>query len=61
MGRRTVPPISEPVPFELAPNADFVAEFPRDDGGRAGPDDAVDAFDAVLEPRDFAERDFTGE
>jgi hypothetical protein len=61
MGRRTVPLINEPVPFELAPNVDFVAEFPSDDGGRAGPDDAVDTFEAVLDPRDFTESDFTGE
>jgi len=61
IGRLAVPLINEPVPFGFAPNADFVAEFPSADGGRARPDDAVEAFDVVLEPRDFADADFTGD
>ena len=61
MGRRTVPPINEPVPVGFADNADFVALPDIADGGRAVVDDAVDALDAVLEPRDFADSDFTGE
>ena len=59
MGLLTVPPIKEPVPLELEPNAGFV-ELPSAEGGRAAVDDAVEAVDAVLDPRDFADCDFAG-
>lgn len=60
IGLRTVPPISEPVPVEVEASADFDDPPDRADGGRAV-EDAVDALEAVLEPRDFADNDFTGE
>jgi hypothetical protein len=60
IGRRTVPPINEPVPVEFF-NADFVASPDMADGGRAGAEEVLDAFDAVLAPRDFVDVDFTGE
>jgi hypothetical protein len=60
-----VPDIREPVPTPLGAKADFddPDADPLDiaDGGRAVVEDAVDAVDAVLEPRNFAETDFTGE
>jgi len=60
IGRRTVPPMSEPVPVEFF-RADFVASPDIAEGGRAGPEDAVDAFEAVLAPRDLEDCDLTGE
>jgi hypothetical protein len=62
IGRRTVPLISEPVlvPVEFF-NADFVPSLDIAEGGRAGPEEAVDAFEAVLAPRDLVDCDFTGE
>jgi hypothetical protein len=61
IGRRTVPLINEPVPAEFF-SADLVASPDIADGGRAGPDDAVDAFEAVLlAPSDFVDVDLTGE
>ena len=60
-GRRTLPDISEPVPVEFL-SADLVDSPDMADGGRAGPEDAVDRFDAVLAPKDFADwEDGTGE
>lgn len=61
IGRRTVPLISEPVPVEFF-RADFVDSPDIAEGGRAGPEDAVDAFEVVLAaaPRDFADCDFAG-
>jgi hypothetical protein len=61
IGRRTVPDINEPVPVEFF-RADFVDSPDMAEGGRAGPEDAVDKFEAVLAPRDFADwDDGTGE
>jgi hypothetical protein len=56
IGRRTVPDINEPVPVELF-RADFVDSPDIADGGRAGPEDAVDRFEVVLAPKDFADCD----
>lgn len=62
IGRRTVPLIKEPVPLGFDATADFVRESAdKADGGRAVVDDAVDALETVLEPRDIADCDFTGE
>jgi hypothetical protein len=55
-GRRTVPDISEPVPVEFF-SADFVESVDMAEGGRAGPEDSVDRFEAVLVPKDFADWD----
>jgi|TARA_R110002003_G_scaffold296_7_gene18663 hypothetical protein len=60
IGRRTVPLINEPVLVGFF-NADFVDSPDIAEGGRAGPEDAVDAFEAVLAPNDFVDADFTGE
>jgi hypothetical protein len=60
-GRRTVPDINEPVPVEFF-SADFVDSPDMAEGGRAGPDEAVERFDVVLAPRDLADCDVgTGE
>ena len=61
MGLRTVPPMREPVPVGFDANADLVELPERAEGGRAVAEDAVEAVDAVLEPRDFADCDLTGE
>jgi hypothetical protein len=63
IGRRTVPLINEPVPVEFF-NADFVASPDMAEGGRAGPEEAVDAVDvveAILAPKDLVDADLTGE
>lgn len=62
IGRRTVPDIKEPVVVEPF-KADFVDSPDMAEGGRAGPEDAVDAVEVVLTPApdDFADADFTGE
>jgi len=59
IGRRTVPDISEPVPVEFF-NADFVDSPDMAEGGRAGPDDAVDRFEAVLAPNVLLDCDLAG-
>ena len=61
MGLRAVPPIREPAPLGFDPRADLLEDPERADGGRAVLEEAVDAVDAVLEPRLLAETDFTGE
>jgi hypothetical protein len=58
--RRTVPLIKEPVPAEFF-RADLVDSPDMAEGGRAGPEDAVDAVEVVLAPRDFDDTDLTGE
>jgi hypothetical protein len=60
IGRRTVPPSNEPVPVEFF-KADLVDSPDIAEGGRAGPEEAVDAVEAVLEPKDFVNCDLTGE
>ena len=60
MGRRTAPLINDPVPDAFEESTDFV-ELPSAEGGRAVPEEAVEALEAVLDPKDFAEDDFTGE
>jgi hypothetical protein len=52
IGRRTVPDMSEPVPVEFF-KADLVDSPDMAEGGRAEPDEAVDALEAVLAPNDF--------
>jgi hypothetical protein len=59
IGRRTVPAINEPVPVGLDANADFV-ELPKEEGGRATEDDAVDAVETVREPSDLDDCDLAG-
>jgi hypothetical protein len=61
IGRRTVPLIREPVPLGFDPNADLVELPESPDGGRAVAEEAVDALDVALDPRDFADCDLTGE
>jgi hypothetical protein len=51
-----VPDIKDPVPVEFF-SADFVDSPDMADGGRAGPDEAVERFDVVLAPRDLADCD----
>jgi hypothetical protein len=60
LGRRTIPPINEPVPVEFF-RADLVASPDIAEGGRAGPEEAVDTLDAVLALRDLTECDLAGE
>lgn len=55
-GRRTVPDIKEPVPVEFF-SADFVDSPDMAEGGRAGPEEAVERFDVVLAPKDLADCD----
>lgn len=51
IGRRTVPPINEPVPVPVELfKADFVPSPDMADGGRAGPLDAAEMFDMVFAP-----------
>ena len=47
-----MPDIREPVPVEFF-SADFVDSPDMPEGGRGGPDDAVDKFEVVLEPKDL--------
>jgi hypothetical protein len=63
IGRRTVPDINDPVPVEFF-NADLVDSPDMAEGGRAGPEDPEDKFEAVLDPRffdDCDDCDVTGE
>jgi hypothetical protein len=62
IGRRTVPLIRDPVPVELF-KVDFVDSPDMADGGRAGPEDAVEALDILLAlaPSDLVEIDLGGE
>jgi hypothetical protein len=51
--------MSEPVPVEFF-NADLVDSPDMAEGGRAEPEEAVDAFEAVLAPSAFDDCDLAG-
>ena len=59
IGRRTVPPIKDPVPVGFF-KADLVDSLDIAEGGRAGPEDVVDVLEAVLGPKDLADCDLAG-
>ena len=56
-----MPDINDPVAVEFL-SADFVDSPDIAEGGRAGPEEAVERFDVVLAPNDLADCDVgTGE